>query len=208
MPVLEVALGQEMPRDKEELRSLYDEGLVDWLRSDHCANCLAIPEKFNWMNDIEDTEIKILGTLKRRGELRFSEPTYIGTNAEPLWDERLTVESKFDRSQQAYAMCLLDYDYHFLSNAFLIQIGPSKVEDFKIDEELKIRTEALVREEIITDMNLLYGNRDGCEMIQKEIVAKTPGTLQPDEFFKKISNDLMNFKGNIQELKSIDEIFL
>ena len=48
------------------------------------------------------------------------EPIYIGTNEEPWYDERLTWEGRADKMDQGFRLCLLDYEFYILDNAFLI----------------------------------------------------------------------------------------
>ena len=49
-----------------------------------------------------------------------SRQSLAGTNAEPWYDERLSWEGRSDKMDQALKLCLLDYDFFILDNAFLI----------------------------------------------------------------------------------------
>ena len=48
------------------------------------------------------------------------EPIYIGTNEEPWYDERLTWEGRADKMDQGFKLCLLNYEFYILDNAFLL----------------------------------------------------------------------------------------
>src|SRR5690349_15642033 len=90
-----------------------------WFHYEFCKRCHLIPNYDKWFLDTNYKEMSVFQSVKRRGQQSFWEPFYIGTNDEPLWDERLDWEGKANKMQQAYIMCLLDYNYNVLSNAFL-----------------------------------------------------------------------------------------
>ena len=64
--------------------------------------------------------MNVLHVGKRIKPFQHWEPIYIGTNQEPLYDERLTWEGRSDKMAQGYKLCLLNYQFHILDNAFLI----------------------------------------------------------------------------------------
>ena len=58
--------------------------------------------------------MRVFRVAKRYWPYDIWEPFFIGTNAEPFYDERLTWEGKGDKMTQAYQMCVLDYEFHIL----------------------------------------------------------------------------------------------
>ena len=51
--------------------------------------------------------MEITATAKRTGKQHSWEPIFIGTNDDPLYDERLTWEGRGDKMSQSFQMCLL-----------------------------------------------------------------------------------------------------
>jgi len=58
------------------------------------------------------------------------EPIFVGTNRDPLYDERLSWEGMSDKMSQMYEMCLMNYELHILDNAFLVH-SPGIKKDWK-----------------------------------------------------------------------------
>ena len=80
----------------------------------------------------------------------------------------MTWEGKKDKMVHAYALCLLDYDFHILKNAFLVHRPTIKFkhEDLTSYEQvLKNDTVELLSEKIIYEMKNLYGDRSECELL-------------------------------------------
>lgn len=66
------------------------------------------------------SDLGIFTSTPRKGDYDFWEPFYIGTNNEPYFDERVPYEGGYNKMVQAYFMCMQDYEYAILNNAFLI----------------------------------------------------------------------------------------
>ena len=58
--------------------------------------------------------MRVFRVAKRYWPYDHWEPIFIGTNAEPFYDERLTWEGRGDKMTQGYQMCVLDYEFHIL----------------------------------------------------------------------------------------------
>lgn len=71
--------------------------------------------------------LNVFRSAKRTRKRNSWEPLYIGTNDEPLYDERLSWDGKRDKMSQMYEMCLLNYDLLILDNAFLVHAPGIKV---------------------------------------------------------------------------------
>lgn len=92
------------------------------------------------------------------------EPLYIGTNDEPLYDERLSWEGKSDKMTQAFIMCLLDYNFHVLSNAFLVhKLGIKSVKE-AARFQLEQANNDLIKKKLLPEIEVFYGNREGCKI--------------------------------------------
>lgn len=147
-----------------------------------CASCHRVPGMEGWMKAEIRNELGISHSIKKRG---MWEPFYIGTNREPYFDERLSWEGRLNKltqvcsqlltwnshccgSQinffvQAYSMCLLDYDYHVLDNAFLVH--KPGIKTFHLDPSKRVfRQQNLwfVRHEITSELHALYGDKNIC----------------------------------------------
>lgn len=64
---------------------------------------------------------------------------------------------------QGYTLCVLDYDFLILDNAFLVHRPGIKF--YKKDpyrEGLSAKTNALIKKIIFPELKVLYGTRKGC----------------------------------------------
>ena len=90
--------------------------------------------------------MKVIGTARRVGYYKSWEPIFIGTNNDPLYDERMVWEGSDDKLIQVwnilkiiskfkcyilkmYILCLLEYEFHVLNNGFLIHKPGIKTRD-------------------------------------------------------------------------------
>ncbi|OXA36516.1 hypothetical protein Fcan01_28719 [Folsomia candida] len=73
-----------------------------------------------------DARAACLPRGKRHKPYHHWEPIYIGTKFDPLYDERLSWEGRSDKMTQGYVLCVLDYEFHILDNAFLVHRPGSK----------------------------------------------------------------------------------
>lgn len=101
-------------------------------------------------------------SIAHRNNLSYWEPFYVGTHADPYFDERHTWEGRQDKMTQAYTLCLLGYEFHILDNAFLIHRPGIK----KINKNNNIKavyeTDQLIRTKIKYELQSLFGKRDDC----------------------------------------------
>lgn len=108
--------------------------------------------------------MRVFASVKRRGGFDHWEPLYIGTNNEPLYDERLNWEGKSDKMTQAYIMCLQDYNFNVLSNAFLVhRPGIKSVKEAARKSLEKINND-LIKQTILPEIEVFYGTRKGCKI--------------------------------------------
>ncbi|CRL04660.1 CLUMA_CG017724, isoform A [Clunio marinus] len=165
LPVFEIEKGVELPQNKSQLRKLFKDHKMFLIHEKICQKCHKFPNQTQWMKE-DDPELKVFVTVKRKGEYKHWEPMYIGTNAEPTFDERLSWEGKFDKMTQAYIMCLLDYNYHVLSNAFLIHRPGIKTHKQAARVECEAVAKRIIHEVIEPEMKLLYGKRKDCFVLE------------------------------------------
>lgn len=93
-----------------------------------CDSCQNFPDRDKWIGEVGSNQtLNIFRVTKRQRDRSAWEPLYIGTNAEPLYDERLSWDGKRDKMSQMYEMCLMNYDVLILDNAFLVHAPGIKV---------------------------------------------------------------------------------
>lgn len=62
-------------------------------------------------------------------------------------------------------MCLLEYEFHILDNAFLVHRPGIKVYRKNSDTELLVnQTNVLIKEKYRLEIEMLYGTRKGCSI--------------------------------------------
>jgi len=130
-PIFEVKAGLEPPATKNELLDMFKRGDAVFFHKYVCDICQNFPDRDQWLKTPGNGSLNVFRVTKRTRSRSSWEPLYIGTNAEPLYDERLTWEGKRDKMSQMYEMCLMDYDILVLDNAFLVHASGIK----KIDAE-------------------------------------------------------------------------
>lgn len=108
--------------------------------------------------------MKVFTSTKRKGQFDHWEPIYIGTSDDPFYDERLSWEGKSDKMTQAYIMCLQDYDFNNLSNAFLVRKPGIKSVSDAARENLEAINKDLITTKILPEINAFYGKRRGCKI--------------------------------------------
>ncbi|XP_065357198.1 beta-1,4-glucuronyltransferase 1 [Calliphora vicina] len=163
LSIFEVDESSPVPRDKTELQEFLRTGKAIPFHKRVCASCHGVPKSKEWMAANETDELSVFHIGKRTGYFVHWEPIYIGTNAEPHYDERLSWEGKSDKMTQGYALCVLDYEFHILDNAFLVHKPGIKV--LKKDTRramLAGKTNQLIRKIIYPELKIMYGTRNGC----------------------------------------------
>ncbi|XP_050043979.1 uncharacterized protein [Dermacentor andersoni] len=71
---------------------------------------------------VKGKRLRVQTTVKRDRGVLLWEPVFLGTRDDPTYGESLTWEGGHERVSQGYAMCLEDYDFHMLEDAFLVQV--------------------------------------------------------------------------------------
>ena len=118
--IFEIADIHFLPNNKSHLVELLKSKVVIPFHQKVCVRCHAIPNAEGWQNAEIKPGMNIFHVGKRVYPHHHWEPIYIGTNEEPWYDERLTWEGRADKMTQGLKLCLLDYEFHILDNAFLV----------------------------------------------------------------------------------------
>uniref|UniRef100_W8AM09 N-acetyllactosaminide beta-1,3-N-acetylglucosaminyltransferase n=2 Tax=Ceratitis capitata TaxID=7213 RepID=W8AM09_CERCA len=163
LSIFEVEANATVPRDKTELQEYLRTGKAIPFHKRVCASCHGVPQSKEWMAANETEDLSVFHIGKRTGYFRHWEPIYIGTHADPHYDERLSWEGKSDKMTQGYALCVLDYEFHILDNAFLVHKPGIKV--LQKDNRramLAGKTNQLIRKIIYPELKIMYGVRQGC----------------------------------------------
>lgn len=98
------------------------------------------------------------------GDWRHWEPFFIATNKMPYYEERHLYQGKSDRMTQATIMCLLDYDFSVLDNAFLVHRPGIKLGYPDKDKPMRVNTRDMINRHWIPEYVSLYGPRQGCHL--------------------------------------------
>lgn len=181
LPIFEVNATIEAPETKRALMAAFERGQAQFFHASICDECQRFPGRGDWITSINTSvnssyftsnqsgirrpdPLQIFGVTKRTAALglRHWEPIYIGTHAEPLYDERLSWEGKLDKMSQMYELCLLDYDIVILDNGFIVHAPGIKQLDPE-DSQRRAPFLALNRplyEEALWSLRLLYGVYD------------------------------------------------
>ncbi|XP_022911266.2 beta-1,4-glucuronyltransferase 1-like [Onthophagus taurus] len=168
-PVFELAKHSKIPNNKTQLQTLLKEKLAQLFHHDICSICHRIPKLNEWIEskeEIDDEAYDVFAVGERTKKYSHWEPFYVGTRNDPPFDERLTWEGQSNKIPQAYSMCLLDYQYLVLNNAFLVHrpgIKKSKDQLTKFSK-LVAKTNYLLRNVIHHELMSLYGKKKGCRL--------------------------------------------
>lgn len=163
LPIFEVDEKSQAPNNKTHLVQMLKAGTAIPFHKKLCSGCHNVPKSKEWLEALETEDLHVFHVGKRTGSFVHWEPIFIGTNNDPLYDERLSWEGKSDKMTQGYALCVLDYDFLILDNAFLVHRPGIKI--FKKDthrDMLTAKTNALIKKIIMPELKVLYGTRKGC----------------------------------------------
>ena len=164
--IFEIKEGHELPETKAELIKLLKSKVVIPFHKLVCSQCHSIPKAQEWITDPISDDMHVFHIGKRNPPYQHWEPIYIGTHQDPLYDERLSWEGRSDKMTQGYQLCVLDYDFMILNNAFLIHrpgIKTAKSSSSHIDKGKVAAQNDFIKKIIMPELKQLYGTRKGCE---------------------------------------------
>lgn len=165
--IFEIAANHSLPQNKSELVTLLNSNIVIPFHKTVCPQCHKIPKAVEWPNATIKPGMNVYYVGKRIRPFQHWEPIYIGTNQEPLYDERLSWEGRSDKMAQGYKLCLLNYEFHILDNAFLIHRPGIKTKKSLVSslKQKKISAQNdYLKKTITAEIKKIYGARKGCEM--------------------------------------------
>ncbi|XP_065336056.1 beta-1,4-glucuronyltransferase 1-like isoform X5 [Cloeon dipterum] len=163
LSIFEVKENSSMPQNKTQLAAMLASKDAVPFHKHVCPNCHNVPKAAEWMALKQSEGLHVFHVGQRTGRFLHWEPIYIGTKQEPPYDERLSWEGMSDKMTQGYAMCVLNYEFHILDNAFLVHRPGIKY--YHKDKERSVfvkRTQVLIKQQILPELKLLYGTRKGC----------------------------------------------
>ncbi|XP_004928565.1 beta-1,4-glucuronyltransferase 1 isoform X2 [Bombyx mori] len=163
--IFEVDAKVQVPSTKVELQSMLAKKTAIPFHKFVCPNCHNIPQGVQWMTAPETNQMDVFHVGKRHGKYVHWEPIFIGTHQDPYYDERLSWEGKKDKMTQGYVLCVKDYDFMILNNAFLIHKPGIKhyVKNPKRDV-IASRQSSFVMNVIMPELKKLFGTRSGCAL--------------------------------------------
>lgn len=100
LSIFEVDANFTVPKDKTELQEMLRTNKAIPFHKRVCASCHNVPKAKEWMAANETDDLGVFHVGKRNGVYVHWEPIYIGTNADPHYDERLSWEGKSDKMTQ------------------------------------------------------------------------------------------------------------
>lgn len=102
--IFEVAADQPVPENKTILTAMLQNGTALPFHKKLCPGCHSVPKSKEWQQAKETENLHVFHVGKRNGKFVHWEPIFIGTHADPLYDERLSWEGKSDKMTQ---VCIL-----------------------------------------------------------------------------------------------------
>lgn len=163
MSIFEVEESSRLPEDKKELIRMLKKKSAIPFHQKVCAECHKIPKAREWMVATVNPGLHVFHIGKRHKPYHHWEPIFIGTNQDPVYDERLSWEGKSDKMTQGFALCVLDYEFHILDNAFLVhRPGIKKNARDPKRQAIASKQTSYIRKIIFPELKRLYGTKPGC----------------------------------------------
>ncbi|KAH8234020.1 hypothetical protein KR032_010952 [Drosophila birchii] len=166
--IFEVKNYTSIPNTKLQLQEQFADGEAVPFHLKICDVCHSGPKLNEWMGArVENSKhLSVFNVGQRSSPYALWEPVFIGTIRDPPYDDRLSWEGRRDKMTQAYAMCVLNYTFHILDNAFLVhKPGIKQLEWIKQKDPQTEKTDELINSKIFREMKIIYGSREGCVML-------------------------------------------
>ncbi|CAG0912605.1 unnamed protein product [Notodromas monacha] len=169
MPIFEVQADMEVPEDKGQLLAMLEKKVAVPFHASLCPDCHRFPYRDKWLttpaSNASSAGMSVLGFASRTGPFKTWEPIYVGTNAEPPYDERLSWEGRRDKMTQMYALCAMNYKFAVLDSAFLVH-SPGIKQYVRIPwrEALSTKQSAFIRRVVKPELVILYGSNVNCTL--------------------------------------------
>ncbi|XP_049820563.1 beta-1,4-glucuronyltransferase 1-like isoform X2 [Aethina tumida] len=167
LPVFEMKEGYDIPSNKTQLQTMIKNKTAFLFHKNICASCHKVVDGNRWITEPETEGLNVFSVGKRQGTQVMWEPFYVCTHKEPLFDERMSWEGQANKMSMAYSLCLLDYDFMVLDNAFLVHkpgIKVKKVQNLKY-KNVTDKSTKLLKYHASVELKKIYGNNPKCRIM-------------------------------------------
>lgn len=163
LSLFEVDKNSTAPWTKTELQAMLKKKTAIPFHKYVCPTCHNIPNGKEWMAAPEGKYMGVFHVGKRTGKHSHWEPIFIGTNDEPYYDERLSWEGKQDKMTQGYILCVKNYDFMILNNAFVVHKPGIKYYKKNVKrDKIGSKQSSYVKNVILPELKKLFGVKNGC----------------------------------------------
>ncbi|XP_042887443.1 beta-1,4-glucuronyltransferase 1-like [Penaeus japonicus] len=161
--IFEVKDNVSAPETKADLQRMLKKGDAIPFHKNVCAKCHNVPMSKEWIAAPLQPGMSVFHVGKRKPPYHKWEPIYVGTNKEPLYDERLSWEGKSDKMTQMYILCVRDYEFHIMDNAFLVhRPGIKKLHKDPSRDRVVAKQNTAIRTKILPEYKTMFGYRKSC----------------------------------------------
>ncbi|XP_066141726.1 beta-1,4-glucuronyltransferase 1-like isoform X2 [Euwallacea fornicatus] len=163
LPIFEILENQIIPENKNALLDMLQKKTATIFHKSVCADCHTVIDGDVWTKTEETEGLSVFSVGRRTNKYGVWEPFFVCTQQTPLWDERFTWEGQNSKMAQAYTLCLMNYDFYVLDNAFLIyksEVKKKKVWMKKFDDVVKNSTQLMKK--IAIELQEIYGYNSNC----------------------------------------------
>ncbi|KAK4313033.1 hypothetical protein Pmani_015555 [Petrolisthes manimaculis] len=161
--IFEIKENVSVPENKAELQKLLQTGEAIPFHKNVCPKCHNVPMAKEWMTAKVKPGLSVFHVAKRKPPHHKWEPIYVGTNKDPLYDERLSWEGKSDKMTQMYILCVRDYELHILDNAFMVhKPGIKHLYKDPFREKIVAKQNSAIKTKILPEYKTIFGVRKSC----------------------------------------------
>ncbi|CAL4166538.1 unnamed protein product, partial [Meganyctiphanes norvegica] len=161
--IFEVKENVHPPETKDQLQAMLKKKDAIPFHKNVCAKCHNVPKSQEWQELPYTPGLKVFHIGKRKPPFHKWEPIYVGTNKEPLYDERLSWEGKSDKMTQMYILCVRDYEFHIMDNAFLVhRPGIKKLHKDPVRDKVVAKQNTAIKTKILPEYKTIFGIRKSC----------------------------------------------
>lgn len=100
LPIFEIVETASVPENKTYLRKMLRDGTAILFRGGICPQCHRTIAADKWVAAAETNGLNVFSVGKRKGIYKNWEPFYVGTHADPLFHEQLTLDNQHNRMTQ------------------------------------------------------------------------------------------------------------
>ncbi|KAH8389513.1 hypothetical protein KR200_008071 [Drosophila serrata] len=166
--IFEVMPNVSIPNTKRKLQEMVYAKKAVPFHLEICEVCHSGPKLMEWIyaSNIDMEYLNVFNVARRLSPYELWEPIFIGTVRDPPYDERLSWEGQRDKMTQAYTMCVLNYTFHILDNAFLVhKPGIKRLKIDALNDAQTQKNDDLINGKIFRELDIIYGSRRGCLLL-------------------------------------------